>query len=154
VIFFVNNMEQKNNSVTVIKSIGVFIQDGKTLASKGFDKKKNETFYRGIGGGIHFRETSQDAMKREIKEELGCEVENLKLVDVAENIFTFDGEDRHQIIFLYTGDLSNKDLYKQNKIHIVEPYSEFDAEWVPIDDILSGKVILYPSLDWAEIFNK
>lgn len=147
-------MEQKNNAITVIKAIGVFVKDNKTLASKGFDEKKGKTFYRGIGGGVHFRETSQDAMKREVKEELGCEVENLKLVDVAENIFTFNGEDRHQVIFLYTGDLSNKDLYKQNKIHIVEPYSEFDAEWVPIDEILSGKVILYPSLDWSKVFNK
>ncbi len=147
-------MEQKNNSITAIKAIGVFVKDGKTLASKGFDEKKGETFYRGIGGGIHFRETSEDAMKREIKEELGCEVENLKLVDVAENVFTFNGEDRHQIVFLYTGDLSNKDLYKQDKIHIVEPYSEFDAEWVPIEDILRGKVILYPSLDWPEVFSK
>lgn len=147
-------MEIKDNSRTVIKSIGVFVKDGKTLASKGFDEKKAETFCRGIGGGVHFRETSENAMKREVKEELGCEVENLKLVDVAENVFTFNGEDRHQVIFLYTGDLSNKDLYKQDKIHIVEPYSEFDAEWIPIDDILSGKITLYPSLDWAEVFNK
>ena len=144
----------KDNSQTVIKAICVFVKDGKTLASKGVDEKKGETFYRGIGGGVHFRETSKKAMEREVKEELGCEVENLELLTVAENIFTYDGEDRHQIVFLYKADLSNKDLYKQDKIHIVEPYSEFDAEWVPIDDILNGKAILYPSLDWSVVFKK
>lgn len=147
-------MEQKNNSIIAIKAIGVFVHDGKTLASKGFDEKKGETFCRGIGGSVHFRETSRDAMKREVREELGCEVENLKLVDVVENIYTLNGEDKHQIIFLYTGDLSNKDLYKQDKIHIIEPHSEFDAEWIPIDDILNRKIILYPSMDWAKIFKK
>lgn len=144
----------KDNSQIVIKSIGVFVKDGKTLASRGFDEKKGESFCRGIGGSVNFRETSEEAMKREVKEELGCEVESLKLIDVIENIFTFNGEDRHQIVFLYTGDLSNQDLYKKDKIHIVEPYSEFDAEWVPIEDILDKKVILYPSLDWVDVFNK
>lgn len=144
----------KDNSQIVIKAICVFIRDGKTLASKGIDEKKNETFYRGIGGSVDFRETSEDAMRREIKEELGCEAENLELLTVAENVFTYNGEDRHQIVFLYKADLSNKDLYKQDKIHIVEPYLEFDAEWVPVDDILSGKAILYPSLNWSEVFNK
>ena len=144
----------KDNSQTVIKAICVFVKDGKTLASKGVDEKKGETFYRGIGGSVHFRETSEDAMRREVKEELGCDAENLELLTVAENIFTYDGENRHQIVFLYKADLSNKDLYKKDKIRIVEPYSEFDAEWVPIDDILSGKAILYPSLDWSEVLNK
>ena len=137
-----------------IKAMCLFTHQGKTLASKGFDEKKGETFYRGIGGSVDFRETSEGAMIREIKEELGCEAENLELLTVAENVFTYNGENRHQIIFLYKADLSNKDLYKQNKIHIVEPYSEFDAEWVPIEDILSGKAILYPSLNWSEVFNK
>lgn len=144
----------KDNTQTAIKSICVFVHNGKTLASKGIDEKKGETFYRGIGGSVHFREKSEDAMRREVKEELGCDVENLELLTVAENIFTYDGENRHQIVFLYKADLSNKDLYKQDKIHIVEPYSEFDAEWVLIDDILSGKTILYPSLDWSEVFKK
>lgn len=147
-------MEQKNNSTIVIKSIGVFVKDGKTLVAKGFDEKKNEVFYRGIGGSVNFRETSQDAMNREVKEELGCAIENLRLIDVAENIFTFNGEDRHQIIFLYTGNLTDEALYEQDKIHIVEPSYEFDAEWIPIENILNGKALLYPSINWADIFNK
>lgn len=130
------------------------MKDGKTLVAKGFDEKKNEVFYRGIGGSVNFRETSQDAMNREVKEELGCAIENLRLIDVAENIFTFNGEDRHQIIFLYTGNLTDEALYEQDKIHIVEPSYEFDAEWIPIENILNGKALLYPSINWADIFNK
>jgi 8-oxo-dGTP pyrophosphatase MutT (NUDIX family) len=141
----------KDYSTIVIKAIGVFTHDGKILAAKGRDEAKGEDFYRAIGGSVNFREKSEDAMRREVKEELGCEVENLELVHVAENLFTFNGKDRHQIVFLYKGKLSNAELYKQDKIHIVEPYAEFDAEWVSIDDILSGKVILYPSLDWSKI---
>ena len=81
----------KDNTQTAVKAICVFVHNGKTLASKGVDAKKGETFYRGIGGSVHFREMSEDAMRREIKEELGCEIENLELLTVAENIFTYDG---------------------------------------------------------------
>lgn len=146
-------MEVKDHSKIVIKAIAVFTHNGKTLAAKGYDEKAGDTFYRGIGGSVHFREMSEEAMRREVKEELGCDVENLELITVAENAFTFNGEDRHQIIFLYKGDLSNKELYKQEKIHIIEPYSQFEAEWISIEDVLSGKIKLYPSLDWAKVFN-
>ncbi len=129
----------------------VFNYKGKTLASLGHDKNKGETFYRVIGGSIDFGEKSEDGVRREIREELKCEIENLRLMKVAENIFIYEGQPRHEIVFLYKGDLANKDLYNQEKIHITEPYTEFDAKWIPIDDVLSGKVILYPTVDYSDI---
>ena len=35
---------------------------------EGYDKVKNKTFYRALGGGIEFTETSKDAIIREFKE--------------------------------------------------------------------------------------
>ena len=134
-----------------IKAMCLFNHEGKTLASKGYDEKKNETFYRVIGGSVNFGEKTEEGARREVREELGCEVENLELVKVVENIFEFNGNSGHDVVFLYKGDLSNKTLYEQEKIHIVEPYLEFDAEWVPIEDIVSGKSILYPALNYSEI---
>ena len=134
-----------------IKTMCLFNHEGRTLASKGFDEKKNETFYRVIGGSVDFGEKTEDGVRREVREELGCEIENLELQKVVENIFEYNGNQGHEIVFLYKGDLSNKALYEQEKIHIVEPYSEFDAEWVPIEDILNGKSILYPALNYSEV---
>lgn len=134
-----------------LKVMCLFIRAGKTLASKGYDEKKNETFYRLIGGSVNFGEKTDDSIRREIKEELGCEIENLELIKVLENIFTFNNNQGHDIVFLYKGELSNKALYDQEKIHIVEPHTEFDAEWVLIDDILMAKAILYPDFGYSEI---
>jgi len=134
-----------------LKAMCLFNHEGKTLASKGYDEKKNQTFYRVIGGSVDFGEKTEEGVRREIREELGCEVENLELVKIVENIFEYNGVPGHEVVFLYKGDLSNKDLYAQEKIHIVEPYSEFNAEWVPIEDVVSGKAILYPALNYSEI---
>lgn len=54
--------------------LGIVKRNNKILVSKGYDKKKNQTFYRCLGGGIEFLETSEEALKREFKEELGINV--------------------------------------------------------------------------------
>lgn len=74
-----------------IKAMCLFTHKGKTLVSKGYDEKKNETFYRVIGGSVNFGEKTEGSVRREVREELGCEVENLKLVKVVENVFEFNG---------------------------------------------------------------
>ena len=53
--------------------LGIARRDNKILVSEGYDKIKKQTFYRCLGGGIEFLETSQIALKREYKEELGID---------------------------------------------------------------------------------
>lgn len=137
-----------------IKAMCLFHKDGKVLVAKCFDKIKNEHFYRILGGSVNFFETGEAGIRREIQEELSSEIENLKLVDVIENLFTYEGSKGHEIVFLYTGDLARKELYAQNVIHIIEDTYEVDAEWIPVSDILNGKIPLYPALDYAALFKK
>lgn len=54
--------------------LGIARKDNKILVGEGYDKIKKQTFYRCLGGGIEFLETSQEALKREYKEELGIDV--------------------------------------------------------------------------------
>lgn len=136
-----------------IKAMCVFYKNGKILVSKHFDKVKNEYFYRVLGGGVNFSETSEVGVRREIQEELLSDVENLKLIDVIENIFIFNGEKGHEISFLYTGDLVRKELYLQNTIHIIEDTYEFDVKWVAINDIINGEIPLYPTFDYKNLFS-
>ena len=137
-----------------IKAMCLFHKDGKVLVSKGFDKVKNENFYRVLGGSVNFFETGEAGVRREIQEELLSEIENLKLIDVIENLFTYEGNKGHEIVFLYHGDLAREELYTQNSIHIVEDTYEFDAEWIAINDVLSGKIPLYPAFDYKTLFQK
>ena len=55
--------------------LGIAIKNNKILVSGGYDKIKNQTFYRCLGGGIEFLETSQEALKREYKEELNIDID-------------------------------------------------------------------------------
>ena len=135
-----------------IKSLCIIERDKKLLLCKGYDSVKKETFFRIIGGTVDFREKAEEALRREIREELDSELENLEFVTVVENIFTYEGAKAHEICFLYKGDLSNKDAYKKRIIPIPDA-KDFPAEWVPISDILEGKSILYPAFDYQKLLS-
>jgi len=123
-------------------ALGVAVKDGKLLVSEGYDKKKGTTFYRCIGGGIEFLEKSSDALKREFMEELGIDISVGNLLGVAENIFTYEGKDGHELVFYYDvtiQDENYKDIYK-----LVEGDSESTAVWIDINDFKNKSKILYP----------
>ncbi len=42
--------------------LGIARKDNKILVVEGYDKIKDETFYRCLGGGIEFLETSEVAL--------------------------------------------------------------------------------------------
>ena len=68
--------------------LGIAKRDNKILVSEGYDKVKNQTFYRCLGGGIEFFETSQEALVREFKEELDIpdyENDYLKIAQLYKN---------------------------------------------------------------------
>ena len=132
----------------------VFHKDGKILVAKGFEKAKNETFYRLLGGSLNEGEKSEDGIRREMHEELQSDLENLRLLDVVENTFVFEGVEGHQKVFIYSADLARKELYSKNPIHIVEETYEFDAGWVSKSELLAGKTPLYPAFDYSNLFQK
>lgn len=123
-------------------TLGIVVRDGKVLASKGYDEVKNVHFYRAIGGGIEFLEKSNETLKREFLEEIGAHVTVGEFLGVEENIFTFNGKYGHELIFLYRVTLDEND-YKE--IYYEEGDINYPIVWVDIEDIKSGKAIIYPS---------
>lgn len=125
------------NALIIIK------KDAKLLAQKGEDMATGKIFYRLMGGGIEFGETSSETIKREIKEELGASLKNEKLLGTIENIFEFNFKKMHEITFLYEGDILEESFYGEEMIKVIDKENSF-AEWVPIEGIKNGEIILYP----------
>lgn len=124
-------------------ALGIVVRNGKVLASKGYDKVKGIHFYRAIGGGIEFLEKSNETLKREFMEEIGANVTVGEFLGVDENIFTFNGKQGHELIFLYRVTLDEND-YKE--VYYEEGDTNYPIEWVDLEDIKSGKTIIYPTL--------
>ncbi len=122
--------------------LGIVKKENKILVSEGYDEVKNEVFYRSIGGGIEFLEDSKEALKREFKEELNIDISVGEFLGIAENIFTYNGKNAHELILFYNVNISDKD-YKE-KYHIIDDNSETDAMWIDINKFKNKELKIYP----------
>lgn len=70
--------------------------------NKGYILEKNKKGYHFvIGGRLKANETSKEAAKREVYEEIGVEIENLQLKAVLELFFKRDDSQIQEICFVY-----------------------------------------------------
>ncbi len=120
-------------------ALAVVRRGDEILVFEGWDVTKQETFYRPLGGGIEFGEPAAAAVRRELREELGVELSNVELLGVLENIFTAFGGPGHEIVFVYTADVVDPEIYTANDVGRVldegspvtwQPLTRFDTEAV------------------------
>jgi ADP-ribose pyrophosphatase YjhB (NUDIX family) len=123
----------------------VFLNKDRILVFEGHDPVKGETFYRPLGGGIEFGEKSEDAVRRELKEEINVDVGEIRYLGTLENIFIFNGNAYHEIVLIYDGTLIESGLYDQAMIAGKEANGdEIRAMWKSLDEFEPGNLILYP----------
>ncbi len=133
-------------------SICVFLSENKILATEGYDQVTKTKYFRPIGGGIEFGETSQGALTREIREELGAEIKTKKLLGTIENIFTYQGQPGHEIVHVFDTEFIDHKFYSMDKITILDEKDSF-AIWLDVNDLLDNKVLIYP-LGLIELIKK
>ena len=129
-------------------AICVFRDHNRILVAEGYDSVKDEYFYRPLGGGIEFGETSMETVCRELMEELNVQVdrESLTYLGTVENIFHFNGTPGHEIVLIYDGVLKESGLYEQALLTGKEANGEdIQAMWKTIAEFGEGKSILYPA---------
>lgn len=118
--------------------------DGAILAAPGFDRVKQQRFYRPLGGGIEFGERAEEAARRELQEELGADLTDVRLLGTFENLFTFQGQPGHELIWLFEARLTDQSLYEREVLIADEFGSRFEVHWVPVDTFRRGEAPLYP----------
>ena len=124
--------------------VGIVEKDNKILVQEGFDKVKNQEFYRALGGGIEFLETSEQALIREFKEEINADIKILDKLDVVENIFEYEGKKAHEIVFIYNVEIPNEQI--KNEYLIIEDEVKSYAKWIDKEEFISNKKIVYPEI--------
>lgn len=123
-------------------ALGLAIKNNKLLVSEGFDKVKNETFYRCLGGGIEFLEKSEEALKREFLEEINVDITVKDFLGISENIFTYQGKKAHELILFYSIEISDENYQEEYKV--IDDHGETIAKWIDIDEFKNKNKILYP----------
>jgi ADP-ribose pyrophosphatase YjhB (NUDIX family) len=141
-------MEHPSNLI-VVKAMCIFRRaDGKLLFSRGYDSVKKEAFLRPLGGHVEFGETGEETIRREMREEIGCEALHVKFLSVIENRFTYNGEQKHEIILMYEGKLADESLYRKERFMFVEGERETEAGWYSKVDVEKEGLPVYPPFSY------
>ncbi|WP_314137780.1 NUDIX domain-containing protein [uncultured Plantibacter sp.] len=112
-------------------SVGLPIRDGHVLVLNGVDTVKDQAFHPAIGGGIEFGETAEAALRREFVVELGVTLGRVTLLDVAENIFEYEGEPGHEIAHIFAVESAEIDAIPLDaELHVLDEGSP--VRWVSI----------------------
>jgi len=70
-------------------------------------RAEDEQFWMFPGGRAEFGETADETLRREMREELGVEVEVVRLLWFVENFFTYAGKRYHEIALYFLMRLPN-----------------------------------------------
>ena len=123
-------------------SICVFRHGSRILVAEGFDEHKGEQFLRPIGGEVELGESTVETISREVREELGQEIHNVKRLAVLENLFQYNGQQGHEIVFVFDAEFIDKTLYETSEIPINEDVWIGPARWIELNRLPDAP--LYP----------
>ncbi len=125
-------------------ALAVIRRGEELLLETAFDTVKQEHFARPPGGGIEFGERAEEAARREIREELGLTLVGTKLVAVLENIFVYEGEPGHEVVFIVEGSLAEQEAYEMEEVPSEEGGRRSLLRWMDPREVLGDGWQLYP----------
>lgn len=124
-----------------VRVAGIIIHNNKILVHKDI----NSDHYALIGGRVKIGEDSENALKREIQEELGKKVDIIKYISTIENFFDMKNSKYHEILFIYQAEfIEDEDKKIEYTLKNIEGKDHLHYEWIDLD-----KIEQYPLLPKA-----
>jgi ADP-ribose pyrophosphatase YjhB (NUDIX family) len=124
-------------------AIAVVRRGSDILVFEAYDSVKGEVFHRPLGGEIDFGEPAAEAVRRELREEIGSELLDVRRLGVLESIFTLEGEPWHEIVFAFEARLADDSLYRRERWRGGDDV-RFPVCWMPVERFERGEAIVYP----------
>ena len=107
-----------------VRATALIVQNNQLLVTK-----EDDYFYT-IGGAIQVNERTEEAVVREVREELGVKAQAGQLAFVVENRFEQDGVSYHNIEFHYLVDLLEAAPLTMQEDEKTQP-----CEWIDLDKL-------------------
>lgn len=115
-----------------VRTAGIIMHNNKILVHSNLENKH----YALLGGRIESGEDSEEAVKREILEETGKEIETIGYIGTIENFFKRGEEKYHEILFIHKAEFKNEEDKKiEYTLKNVEGKDYLQYEWIDINDI-------------------
>jgi ADP-ribose pyrophosphatase YjhB (NUDIX family) len=116
------------------------------LLIRATDPEDDQSFLTPPGGGVQFGETLEQAIRRELREELGVDLSHLKRLGMLENFFRFDGRDEHELVYVFETDAALTAVSQRDALEVTESDGErLPARWYSENEIAASGLPVYPA---------
>lgn len=123
--------------------LGIFQHEGRLLVFEGHDPIRGITFYRPLGGGVEFGEYGHQALAREMREELGAEVTDVRCLGTIQSLFTHLGKQSHEIVLLYEARFVDPACYGPDAFADAQDNgTPIAVAWKPLADFENGAFLV------------
>ncbi|MEX0346232.1 MAG: NUDIX hydrolase [Rhizobiaceae bacterium] len=121
---------------------GLAFRDGHMLVHRA----THEHFWTFPGGRAEMGEETADTLRREMGEEIQCEIAVGRLLWVVENFFRYEGRDFHELGFYYIMKLETEFPFVPDEIvhRIVDGVNDTEFKWVEASPSTLAALPLYP----------
>ncbi|MAF11971.1 hypothetical protein CMK11_16110 [Candidatus Poribacteria bacterium] len=121
-----------------IRACGVFRRDDEVLLIREYNDA-GVARYWAPGGGVDYGEPVEDAVRREMREEVGVEVSDARYIGMFESLGdTPDGHLAHAISLVYEVATEDEHIYGQDVVPIEDNGLPFAAVWIRPADVPAG----------------
>jgi 8-oxo-dGTP pyrophosphatase MutT (NUDIX family) len=119
--------------------------DGAVLLGIGTDPATGLQFCRPVGGGIEAGESPEEAARREIREEIGGELADLRPLEVVDNRFVYAGKPGREITHLFESRWADPALEERAEFAVAKKSLPRIARWFPPEHLRPGLVPAVPA---------
>ena len=128
-----------------VLALGLLLHRDHVLLIEADDAEQAEPSFRPIGGGVDFGERAEDAVVREYLEEFGLHVEVQAPLGVVENLFEYERQPGHEIVFEYVLRVAaGAEVADLEPLHTEAGEIPQVGRWVPLAEVLAGLYSLKP----------
>lgn len=124
-----------------------FVQEeDRLLFARFIDPDDGSHYYRPLGGGIKFGETGEQAVRRELREELGVELAAVRFIGFFENLFEMRNEQYHELCLVFVAEPDGWSIDRFDGFAIPESVGPGSEETAIIRSIgeIDNTLPLYP----------
>jgi 8-oxo-dGTP pyrophosphatase MutT (NUDIX family) len=121
----------------------VFRHEDRILCIPAREPGVDRDFWFLPGGGVELDETSEQAVRREVSEELGIQLVEVRLLGVLENRFTWVGDPYHSVEQVYEV-LDCRPTISELRRRDVIAGPDHEATWRPLGSFEPSGSPLYP----------
>jgi ADP-ribose pyrophosphatase YjhB (NUDIX family) len=130
----------KDGILFTLRTVAIFLHNDVVLLHKG----EGNDFWSFPGGRVEAMESSEDALIREMKEELHTKIRIIRLLWIIENFYKEKQKMNHEIGFYYLSELPNgSPLYTTSEFDAQDGSTKLLFKWHPLKNL--HNLCLYPA---------